>query len=181
MSEEDLDDRVSQFADVVDPDTFKKGMRHVTGACAIIATADKDQWAGLTATAVMSVSAEPARLLTCINRKVWAHSIVAKRCILSVNFLHSEQLDIAMRFAGMVSGVSAQDRFIRDHWTIGRSGAPLLKFSLVSFECRVVDTYAASSHDMFLCEVLAVPEPKKNAQPLLYHDGHFCALPILQQ
>ena len=56
------------------PDRFRQGMRRLAGACTIVTSVAPGQgregWVGLTATAVSSVTADPARLLVCINRKL---------------------------------------------------------------------------------------------------------------
>jgi flavin reductase len=64
------------------PDLFRQGMRRLAGACTIITSVAPGQgregWVGMTATAVASVTADPARLLVCINRSTWAHGVVSQ-------------------------------------------------------------------------------------------------------
>ncbi len=73
------------------PDLFRQGMRRLAGACTIITSVAPGQgregWAGMTATAVASVTADPARLLICVNRSTWAHGIISQSRILGVNVL----------------------------------------------------------------------------------------------
>ena len=56
-------------------DKFCAAMRHFAGACCVIATADGEEYSGLTATAVCSVTADPPRLLVVVNRmtvnRIW--------------------------------------------------------------------------------------------------------------
>jgi len=161
----------------VDPSLFRAGMRRLTGACSVIASRSGDTRAGLTATAVCSVSAEPARLLVCVNRSVRAHNVIIESGLLSVNVLAEHQEDIARRFAGMVINVVGEDRFLRaGNWREGRLGVPLLEESVVSFACQVIEEIPGGSHTVFLCDVIEVCCGKEETPPLVYFGGKFARL-----
>jgi flavin reductase len=155
-------------------DLFKQGMRRLAGACTIITSVAPGQgregWAGLTATAVASVTAAPARLLVCINRSVWAHDIIAQSRVLGVNVLCENRLALAKQFAG---GVRPEDKFSQGIWLTSKSGAPLLADALVSFDCLVTESIEASTHDIFICDVLGILMREPGGKPLIYFDGRF--------
>jgi flavin reductase len=156
------------------PDLFKQGMRRLAGACTIITSVAPGQgregWAGMTATAVASVTADPARLLVCINRSTWAHSIISQSRILGVNVLGEDALDLAKRFAG---GIRPDEKFAEGNWLTTTSGAPLLANALASFDCLVSECIEASTHDIFICDVLGVLIRQPGGDPLIYFDGAF--------
>ncbi|CAG9260201.1 flavin reductase family protein [Paraburkholderia unamae] len=161
----------------VDPSLFRAGMRRLAGACSIIASRSGDLRAGLTATAVCSVSAEPARLLVCVNRSVRAHQVISESGLLSVNVLSEHQEDIARRFAGMVINVVGEDRFLgAGNWREGRLGIPLLEQSIVSFGCQVIEEIPGGSHTVFLCDVIEVSCEREETPPLVYFGGKFARL-----
>lgn len=160
----------------IDTDLFCAAMRNLAGHCVVIASGDDQQRAGLTATAVCSVTAEPPRLLVCINRNVYAHGVISQSGHLSVNVLSSDQEPVARRFAGMVAGVVGESRFDGESWNAGISGVPVLESALVSFECRVVESIPASTHDLFLCEVIGAAGRMDQQDPLIYFNGKFAAL-----
>lgn len=155
---------------------FCKAMRNLAGHCVVIASGDDHQRAGLTATAVCSVTAEPPRLLVCVNRNVYAHGVITSARHLSVNVLGCRQESIARRFAGMVDGVAGEQRFEEGAWHPGVSEVPVLTDALASFECRVVEAMPASTHDIFLCEVIHVTGQMEEEDPLIYFNGQFAAL-----
>lgn len=161
---------------------FKNGMRRMAGAVCILTVQNARLRAGLTATAVVSVSAEPPRLLVCVNRSVYAHDLITTGGSLCVNVLGSQHLHHARRFAGMVEGVSGDDRFLPEAWEQGVGGAPVLIDALTAFECRVTEVLSASSHSMVICEVINVhapalcPTTPNTGQPLVYFDGRFASL-----
>lgn len=160
----------------VDTGLFCVAMRNLAGHCVVIASGDSQQRAGLTATAVCSVTAEPPRLLVCVNRNVYAHKVINRSGHLSVNVLSRDQEPVARRFAGMVEGVAGEARFDGEAWSTGISGVPVLESALVSFECRVVESIPASTHDLFLCEVIGAAGRMDQQDPLIYFNGKFAAL-----
>jgi flavin reductase len=156
------------------PDLFRQGMRRLAGACTIITSVAPGQgregWTGMTATAVASVTADPARLLVCINRSTWAHGIISQSRILGVNVLGEDSLDLAKRFAG---AVRPEQKFAEGNWLTTTSGAPLLANALASFDCLVSESIEASTHDIFICDVLGVLLREPGGDPLIYFDGAF--------
>lgn len=155
---------------------FCKGMRHLAGACVVIASGNACEKAGLTATAVCSITADPPRLLICVNRNVFAHEVIKRAGAFSINVLAHDQEFIAKRFAGMVEGVSGEERFAQGQWTPGITGVPVLEDALVSFECRLAEVIAASTHDMFIGEVVGVQGVQAQQGPLVYFNSRFAAL-----
>ena len=165
-------DTSSPSATVI-PDIFRQGMRYLAAGCSIIASDNGACRAGFTATAVASLTSEPPRLLVCVNRNVFAHSLILERQVLSVNVLNKHQEPLARRFAGMLKGVGSDQKFQEGKWRIGVTGAPVLEDALVSFECRVVEKIAASTHDVFVCDVVGVETSATENEPLIYFNGNF--------
>jgi len=160
----------------LDPQLYKNGMRRLAGAVCILTLNRDGEWAGLTATAVSSISAEPPRLMVCINRNVYAHEFVELGGPLCVNVLESGQLDDAKRFAGMIDGVKGQDRFSTGPWEQSGVDAPELSTSMVRFQCRIGEVILASTHSIVICDVVAVTAAEAEASPLIYFNGRFTAV-----
>ncbi len=156
-------------------DAFRQGMRLLAGACTIITSAAYGagacEWAGLTATAVVSLSAAPPRLLVCVNRNVWAHGLIMKTGAMGVNVLSTENAALATRFAG--GQCDPKEKFAEGKWVLGTSGAPLLADGLASFDCRVGEIVAGASHDIFIGDVLSVRVADEPKSPLIYFNGNF--------
>lgn len=163
---------------LLDPQQYKSGMRRLAGAVCILTLNREGLWAGLTATAVSSISAEPPRLMVCINRNVYAHEFVELDGPLCVNVLEASQLDDAKRFAGMIEGVNGQDRFTSGPWEQSGDDAPELSTSMVRFQCRIAEVILASTHSIVICDVIAVTAAEAEAEvsPLIYFNGRFTAV-----
>jgi len=157
----------------IDASAFRAGMARLGGACTIITGQHEGERAGLTATAVCSVSAEPPRLLVCVNRSVRAHQLIADSARLGVNVLGPAHEELAKRFAGMVQGVVGGDRFLDGAWMQSPRGVPVLADALVSFECEVIEETVSGTHSIFLCEVTDVATAGNAHSALVYFNRHF--------
>ena len=158
-------------------DAFRQAMRRLAGACSVVTSSDgtgaAEGWGGLAATAVCSVSADPPRLLVCVNRSVFAHRLIVQSRALAVNVLERRQEPIARRFSGS-GGCAPQEKFQLGRWEAISTGAPVLHEALAAFDCRVVEIAPGSSHDIFICDVVAVREHGQAQDPLIYFNGEFC-------
>lgn len=147
---------------------FVAGMRRLAAGVSIVTTRCGEVTAGLTATAVCSLTAEPPRLLACIHREADAHALILKSRIFAINLLTLAHKDLAERFGGR-TGCFGPARFTEGAWRRGVTGAPLLADAAASFDCRLVEAVPAGTHAIFIGEVEAVAFGP-SAAVLVYED-----------
>lgn len=146
-------------------------MRHQAGAVTVVAAGQPGARAGLTATAVASVSDKPPALLVCVGQETQAHGLIAELKHFSVNLLSTEQQAIADRFAGR-DGLAGEARFAGSDWRIGPAGTPILDGALATLECRLTDSHAFTTHTIFIGNVIdGLFQP--DVSPLLYFRGDY--------
>lgn len=126
--------------------------QHVSSVCVITTAADGQRF-GLTATAVASVSADPARLLICVNKSGITHDKILEAGHFCVNVLTEEQHLVGMVFAGM--GKKEVDRFETGNWTTLKTGSPALVGAAAAFDCRICETVNQSTHSVIFGDVVA--------------------------
>jgi flavin reductase (DIM6/NTAB) family NADH-FMN oxidoreductase RutF len=151
----------------ISSDSFKAAMRRLAASVSIVTTRHAGQPAGLVATAVCSVSADPPMLLVCINRDAHCHDVLAAAGTFCVNVLDSSQAAFADRFAK----APAEDRFqglICDTLT---TGAPALTDALIVFDCETANAVTSGSHTVFFGRIVDLRF--RAAAPLLYFDGRY--------
>jgi flavin reductase (DIM6/NTAB) family NADH-FMN oxidoreductase RutF len=154
---------------------FKNAMRRLAAGVTIVATAGrKGERSGLTATAACSLSAEPPRILVCVNRDSTPNAAISRAGRFSVNVLGTRHKALALRFAG-ATGVQGEERFGRGEWISAATGAPVLADALAYFDCTLVDAIQSGTHTVFIGEVRAA-HARKNGAPLVYAAGTFQAL-----
>ncbi|WP_026067643.1 flavin reductase family protein [Pusillimonas noertemannii] len=136
----------------MDAKAFREGMARVTGAVHVVTTAAGEALAGVTATAVCSVSDSPPMVLVCLHRQGRLHKLLRQGSVIAVNTLTAGHEELAAVFAG-AGDLPMHDRFLRGNWKTEPDGAPILLDSVVSFECRVRSLIEAGSHSIVACEV----------------------------
>lgn len=139
---------------MVNVDLFRDGMARLAGAVNVITSDGPQGIAGITATAVCSVTDQPPTLLTCINRSSYAYSIFKTNGVLCVNVLSADQQDIAQLFSDR--NVTMPERIKRVATDRLVTGSPVLIGALASFDCRIVQRQQLGSHDVLIAEVQAI-------------------------
>ncbi|MEN2980053.1 flavin reductase family protein [Tistrella bauzanensis] len=167
-------DDATQTAPVA-PAMFRAGLRRLAGGVTIIATGSHGARAGLTATAVMSLTAEPPRLAVAINRNAGAHDLILGQRRFTINLLAADHGHLARLFAGGDPSRMGEARFDDSLWTTGLTGAPLLAPAAASLDCRLVDSLGFESHTLLVGAVVDV-KARDAATALIYHDGCFAGL-----
>ena len=137
---------------------FLKAMAQFAAGVTAVATLDHDPHTGqerpigLIATAVSSLSADPATLLVCINKTASAHRAMLDARRFSVNLLASDQQAVAERFAQHKGSA----RFVSDEWTSLITGVPVLRGAAASFDCELLEAHDGYSHTIIIVAVKAV-------------------------
>ena len=160
----------------VSSSNYRGGLRHFAIGVTLVSTCHNGVRAGLTATAVCSVTAEPPRLVVFVNKNVAACDLIFQSGALCINVLATEQEELAKAFASMIPGVQGEARFNYGTWDTAVTGVPVLQNALANFDCRVVKVFEESTHQAFLCEVLATRE-RSDGDALIYLNGAFRGLP----
>ena len=151
--------------------SYRALMRHQAGAVTIVAGGQAPNRAGLTATAVSSLSDSPPTVLACVGRRTGAHSVIANSNAFSINVLARDQQIIAERFAGR-DNVSGEARFEGTQWSNLTTGAPVLEGALANLDCELLEQHAFSTHSIFIGRVLS-GRMKPELSPLLYFRGDY--------
>lgn len=155
----------------VDPDEFRRCMRAVPGAVAVITCGEPGARTGLTATAVCSLTDAPPTLLACVNGTASAHPVICRTGRFAVNILAESDLRLAGLFAGR-TGAKGEDRFDQLTCTQAPDGSPIIEGALASFDCALEAEHRYGTHSVFIGRVLsALTNPRRG--PLLYLDGRF--------
>lgn len=155
-------------------DDFRLAMRRLVGAVSIVTTTDGRQSAGLTATAVTAFSAEPARLLACINLKGTTFRALVESRRMAINLLGWRHAELARRFGG--APLPHEQRFGLADWGVLATGAPVLLDALAVFDCVVDEMMMAHSHAVLIGEIKSVRLGPAGEAPLLYANGEFTTL-----
>ncbi len=151
----------------VDPEDFRLAMRRWATGVTIVTTQFKGVRHGMTVNSFTSVSLTPPLVLVSLERKSRTHSLVEKSGVFGITVLSENQQSVSDCFAGRCG--DHDDRFANLSTRTLLTNAPFIEGGLVFLDCRVVSTFAASTHTLFIGEVVA-SQLGKDDQPLVYLD-----------
>jgi 3-hydroxy-9,10-secoandrosta-1,3,5(10)-triene-9,17-dione monooxygenase reductase component len=152
-----------------DPARFREAVSLLATGVTVVTTTTAGRPAGMTASAVCSLSLDPVALLVCISAHLPTHKALEESGSFAVNVLGEGQEGLARRFA-----TPDVDRFagvaLRDDRPL-----PVLADAIATFECRVAERFPGGDHSIFIGHVEAC-EHRSSARPLLYFSRSFGSL-----
>jgi flavin reductase (DIM6/NTAB) family NADH-FMN oxidoreductase RutF len=108
---------------------------------------------GFTTCWVSQVSFDPQQVIVAVRKDQHTHDLVEESGVFSLNFLDTEQEDLARKFSEALQ--HEDGRVGGSPYTTGESGAPLFEEAFAHLECQVVGKMEAGDHTVYLGEVLA--------------------------
>jgi flavin reductase (DIM6/NTAB) family NADH-FMN oxidoreductase RutF len=152
---------------------FREAMSQMTAAVHVITTAGAGGRAGLTASAVTSVSDAPAMMLACIQADSHTLAAIEANGHFCINTLSEADQAVAEIFAGR-KGLEGEARFSAGAWAQLITGAPVLTGALAAFDCRLIDVRTMATHRIVIGEVVALGGAQAGAG-LIYRNRRFGA------
>jgi flavin reductase (DIM6/NTAB) family NADH-FMN oxidoreductase RutF len=123
-----------------------------TGITVITARRALEQPYGMTANAFTSVSLDPFLVLVCVDQRSHLLPLLKQGRLFGVNVLKDYHQAVSVYFAQSEQSPEAEAKLgIRYRWT--PAGVPLIEDTLAQIICRVVASYIAGDHTIFLGEV----------------------------
>lgn len=159
------------MAEAIDPGLraqFLGGMSHAACTVSIVTTDGPAGRAGVTVSAMASVSAETPRptLLVCVHHESTTAQRMHDNGVFCVNVLRDDQAYISDTFAGRFKA-TVEDKFECADWLAMPSGAPRVVDPLVGFDCRVASSNRIGAHYVFFGEVGDIFIAERGS-PLIY-------------
>ena len=146
--------------------SFRDAIAHLATGVSVITTSLGGARAGMTASAVCSLSLEPLLLLVCIDQRAAMHDAIRKSNRFAVNVLPQGAGQLALRFARP----STADKFAGVALLEG-SDPPLLRDALSTFTCALHDCFPGGDHSIFVGRVEACAS--RAGSPLLHFRRKF--------
>ena len=139
----------------MDKQIFLDSMSRVATTVSIVTTDGRAGRAGVTVSAMCSLSADRPSLLVCVHRLSPACQAIVENGIFCVNTLRHDQAHIADAFAGRVEKFR-DDKFACAEWQRLSTGAPALDNPLVAFDCTLMRQMEWGTHRVFIGDVVDV-------------------------
>ena len=141
-----------------------------TGVTVITAPRGPGQAYGMTANSFASVSLDPFLTLVCVDQRSHLLPLLKQNRFFGVNVLKEHQQALSIYFAQAEQTPEAEANLgIRYRWT--PAGIPLLEDTIAQIVCRVVASYVAGDHTIFLGEVQSAD--LFPGEPLIFFRSHY--------
>jgi flavin reductase (DIM6/NTAB) family NADH-FMN oxidoreductase RutF len=137
----------------------------------VITTASGTRVNGMTASWVSQVSLNPLLLMVSIAPSRYSHDLIKESEVFAVNVLTADQIDLGKRF-GFASGRRV-DKFAGLEFITAATGSPILPQAYAYFDARLVCTFPAGDHTLFVGEVVAAKILHPEIQPLVFSKKDF--------
>lgn len=159
----------------ISPDEFRAALSKFASGVTVVTTKDAaGNPHGITVSAFCSVSLEPPLILVCIEKDAGSHYAFGESKVFVVNVLSDEQIAHSNQFASPL-----EDKFNGIECEKGIEGAPILKDTLATLECKLVETCEGGDHTIFIGQIEKATI--NDGKPLLYFHGNYRAIDDLYQ
>jgi flavin reductase (DIM6/NTAB) family NADH-FMN oxidoreductase RutF len=152
---------------------LRHALGHFATGVTVITTAGADgEPVATTATAVSSLSLEPALLLVCLERRSETLGAILGHRAFAVNVLAHGQEELSANFARRGAAAS-WDGVVHDRWP---SGTPRLGGVLAGIECTLENVIAGGDHEIVIGRVRDAHTDALRRRPLLHWRGRYARL-----
>ncbi|MHB9072931.1 MAG: flavin reductase family protein [Desulfobaccales bacterium] len=137
----------------------------------VITTRVGEKVNGMTAAWVSQVSLNPLLVMVSIAPARYSHTLIKEAGIFAINVLTKDQAELAKRF-GFKSGRKI-DKFAGLDYLTAATGAPILPQAYAYLDLKLVHTYTAGDHTLFVGEVMEAKILHPQSQPLVFNKNDF--------
>jgi flavin reductase (DIM6/NTAB) family NADH-FMN oxidoreductase RutF len=153
-------------------DQFRDAMAHLPAGVVVISARVGDEYRGLTASTLVSISLEPPLVLVGLERESSTRAAVLSTRAFNVSVLTRAQEFLADRFAARAPAFDARWTTLRHR--LGSNSIPLVDGCAAWLECRLEQVHAAGDHDICVGAVEAATVG--SGDPLILWDRAFWSL-----
>jgi flavin reductase (DIM6/NTAB) family NADH-FMN oxidoreductase RutF len=151
---------------------FLDAMARLPSGVVVISARVGEEFRGLTASSLVSISLDPPLVLAGLERDSATRAAVLETKAFNVSVLTRSQEFIADRFAGRAPAIDPRWRTLPHR--LGKNGIPLLEGCAAWLECRLTQSHPAGDHDIL---VGAVEDAEVGGgDPLIVWDRAFWTL-----
>lgn len=155
-----------------DPQDFRTAWGNfATGVSVVTCIQSDGHIHGMTANGIASVSLDPLLVLVCVGHNRNSYPLIKDSGRFCINILNEDQKPVAEYYA---KPPEAREKEPPASFRMAETGAAIVKGSLASMDCRVVEEHRAGDHTIFIGEVDEIENG--DGQPLLFYGGKFAQL-----
>jgi flavin reductase (DIM6/NTAB) family NADH-FMN oxidoreductase RutF len=107
---------------------------------------------GMSSSWVTQVSGDPPLIMAAIDKRHFSHGIVERQGVFGLSVVGGKGKELEDYFFS--AAARNPDNLESFAYELGETGVPLLKLAMAVFECRVVGSYPAGDHTLFVASIV---------------------------
>jgi flavin reductase (DIM6/NTAB) family NADH-FMN oxidoreductase RutF len=151
---------------------FRDVMARLPAGVVVISARVGDEFRGLTASSLVSISLEPPMVLVGLDHVSSTRAAILETRAFNVSVLTRSQEFVADRFASLAPAIDG--RWSTLPHRLGGNAIPLVDGSAAWLECRLAQVHAAGDHD--ICVGIVEAAELGSGDPLILWDRSFWTL-----
>jgi flavin reductase (DIM6/NTAB) family NADH-FMN oxidoreductase RutF len=167
MEQETSTPAANGAAPAIDPALFRQVMGSFASGVTVVTTPAGGEVRGITVSAFMSGSLEPALCVICIRKKARLHPLLMEAGHFGISILARDQEALANHFAG-VPGAEAPPEYV---WA-GRT--PVLEGAASTIAADIAAHYDCGDHTLIVGRITHLEAHGR--MPLVIHQGRYAAV-----
>ena len=105
---------------------------------------------GMIASWVSQISYDPPLISVAVHPNRYSHQLIDKSSCFALHVVAKDRSDLLKRF----KGPDPLEKFSGIEWSLGKTGAPIIKDCIAWFECDVVNSLDPGNHTLFIGQVI---------------------------
>ncbi|MFH1091360.1 MAG: flavin reductase family protein [Pseudomonadota bacterium] len=146
-------------------------LKTITTGVYVLTAQNQEKMNGSAVTWVTPVSYDPLLIMVSLAGLRYSHELVKASGYFGLNVLSSDQVELARHF-GLLTARET-DKLAGIAFSTSEHGLPILDEARAYLECRVVGSYPAGDHTLFVGEVVSATMFRDAAQPLIFKQDDY--------
>jgi len=144
-----------------------EALAEITTGIYVLTVREGDKLHGMSSSWVTQVSGDPPLIMAAVDTRHFSHGFIERQGVFGLNVVGHKGKELEDYFFSAAS--RRPDNLGPFAYEVGETGVPLLKIAMAVFECRVVASYPAGDHTLFVASI-ARAEIREQDRPITSHD-----------
>jgi flavin reductase (DIM6/NTAB) family NADH-FMN oxidoreductase RutF len=140
-----------------------EALSEITTGIYVLTVNDGQTRHGMSSSWVTQVSGDPPLIMAAVDKRHFSHGILERQSVFGLNVVGKKGRALEDYFFSAAS--RSPNNLEQFACELGETGAPLLKLAMAVFECRVVGSYPAGDHTLFVASIVRA-EVRETDQPV---------------
>ena len=129
-----------------------EALSEITTGIYVLTVNDGQLHHGMSSSWVTQVSGEPPLIMAAVDKRHFSHGIIERQSVFGLNVVGGNGKELEDYFFS--AAARKPENLTPFAYVLGETGVPLLALAMAVFECRVVGSYPAGDHTLFVASIV---------------------------